>query len=360
MPFSADDHRFMAEALRLAEKGRLSADPNPAVGCVIVNDREMVGSGWHRAAGEPHAEVHALREAGARARGATAYISLEPCSHHGRTPPCTRALIEAGIKTVITAMSDPDPRVAGGGHQALTRAGIEVRSGLMEAAARALNAGFVARLEGGRPWVRVKLAVSLDGRLAGADGRSQWITSSPAREDVQYWRARSSCLLTGIGTVLADDPRMNLRLAGVERSLLRVVVDSHGRLPAKARMLSLPGEVIVAGCSAPEAVIDQVTWWQLPAGRSVDLPALLERLAGRGVNEVQVEAGPRLSGALLSAGLVDELLIYQAPCVIGSGPVMFELEGMEKFADRLHLSLIDSRRVGADWRFRYRPAGREA
>ncbi|MFW5927187.1 MAG: bifunctional diaminohydroxyphosphoribosylaminopyrimidine deaminase/5-amino-6-(5-phosphoribosylamino)uracil reductase RibD [Wenzhouxiangella sp.] len=361
MSFSADDHRHMAEALRLAEKGRLTTDPNPAVGCVIVRDGEVVGRGWHREAGLPHAEVLALQEAGYRASGASAYVTLEPCSHHGRTPPCAQALIDAGIAEVVSAMSDPHARVDGHGHEMLARAGIRVRTGLMEDRARALNAGFVSRMERGRPWVRVKLAVSVDGMIAGGDGRSQWITSAPAREDVQLWRARASCLLTGIGTVIADDPRLTLRLPGIERQLLRVVVDSHGRMPPKARMLGLPGEVIVAGWATSGGPGGEVEWWSLPdeGNGRVNLAALLERLGGRDVNEVQVEAGPRLSGALLAAGLVDELLVYQAPCLIGEGIAMLSLPGMEKFADRLHLKQIEARRVGPDWRFRYHLSDQE-
>ncbi|MEE4302699.1 MAG: bifunctional diaminohydroxyphosphoribosylaminopyrimidine deaminase/5-amino-6-(5-phosphoribosylamino)uracil reductase RibD [Wenzhouxiangella sp.] len=357
MSFTADDHRFMAEALRLAEKGRFTADPNPAVGCVIVNDGEIVGSGWHRAAGEPHAETLALQEAGVRARGAVAYVSLEPCSHHGRTPPCANALVEAGVAAVVSAMPDPDARVSGKGHDILARAGITVRTGLMEEAARALNRGFVSRHERGRPWVRVKLAVSLDGFTAGADGRSQWITGESARADVQSWRARASCILTGIGTVLADDPRLNVRLGGFERHLTRVVVDSDGRLPEGLRLATLPGPVILASCVAPREIAG-VSWWQLPAdlaGR-VSLPALMARLAEHDINTVHVEAGPTLSGALVASGLADELLVYQAPCLIGRGRPLLDLPGMEKFEDRLHLDLIDQRRLGSDWRFLYRLA----
>lgn len=355
MSFTADDHRYMAEALRLAEKGRLTTDPNPAVGCVIARDGEIVGRGWHRVAGEAHAEIVALADAGARANGATAYVTLEPCSHHGRTPPCTRALIEAGIHSVVTAMSDPHERINGRGHEQLARAGIELRTGLMEPQARALNRGFVSRHERGRPWVRVKLATSLDGFLAGGDGHSQWITSQAAREDVQLWRARASCLMTGIGTVLADDPRMNLRLAGVDRTLLRVVVDSRGRMPRDARMLGLPGPVLVAGRQSPGWQAANAEFWQLPddgRGRT-DLRILLERLAGREVNTVHVEAGPKLSGALVETGLADELVVYQAPCLIGRGRSMLAPAGMEKFADRLHLNRIESRRIGPDWRFLY-------
>jgi len=357
MSFAADDHRYMAEALRLAENGRLTADPNPAVGCVIVSDEGVVGRGWHRAAGEPHAETLALQEAGARSRGATAYVTLEPCAHHGRTPPCANALLEAGVTTVISAMRDPDERVAGRGHDILARAGVTVRSGLMEAAARELNRGFVSRHERGRPWVRVKLAASLDGFTAGADGRSQWITGDSARADVQHWRAQASCILTGIGTVLADDPRLNVRLPAFDRQLLRVVVDSDARLPDGLRLTSLPGAVIVATCVEPRA-IDGVSWWRMPADLSgrVSLPALMARLAERGLNTVHVEAGPTLSGALIQSGLVDELLIYQAPCLIGRGRSLIELPGMEKFSDRLHLALAEQRRVGSDWRYLYRLA----
>ena len=358
MMFTAADHRYMAEALRLAERGRLTADPNPAVGCVIVNDGEVVGRGWHRAAGQPHAEPLALAEAGQRARGATVYVTLEPCSHQGRTPPCAQALVDAGVSEVVSAMNDPHDRVNGSGHELLTRAGIRVRTGLMEGEARRLNRGFVARNERGRPWLRIKLAVSVDGFVAGADGESKWITSAAAREDVQMWRARASAILTGIGTVLADDPQMNLRLPGLDRHLTRVVVDSNGRMPDNARMLGLAGPVIIAGRQHPGWERGGVEWWELPAGADgrVDLAVLLERLAGREINEIQVEAGSGLCGALMGAGLVDELLIYQAPVLIGKGKPMLALAGMENFADRLHLELIDSRRVGPDWRFLYQPS----
>lgn len=353
MNFTSDDHRYMAEALRLAEKGRLTVDPNPAVGCVIVKDGEVVGRGWHRAAGEPHAETLALLKAGQRSQGATAYVTLEPCSHHGRTPPCAQTLIDAGISELVSAMNDPHDRVNGSGHEQLTRAGIRVRTGLMEKQARRLNAGFVSRCERTRPWVRIKLAVSLDGCVAGGDGKSKWITSAAAREDVQLWRARASALMTGIDTVLSDDPHLNLRLPGIDRNLLRVVVDTQGRMPEQARMLGLAGPVIIAGQKRPAWERSDVEWWEMPTGDNgrVGLAALLKRLAEREVNEVQVEAGGTLSATLVTAGLVDELLVYQAPVLIGKGRSMLAPEGMEKFADRLHLDLIDSRRVGPDWRF---------
>jgi len=354
--FTALDHRCMAEALRLAERGRLTADPNPAVGCLIVADGEIVGRGWHQIAGEPHAELLALTEAGAQARGAHAYVTLEPCSHHGRTPPCTDALIGAGVTDVTAAMVDPFPENQGMGLETLARAGVRVRSGLMESAARALNPGFISRHERGRPWVRVKLAVSADGCTAGPDGRSQWITGPSARADVQRWRARASAILTGIGTVRADDPSLTLRVPGIERTPLRIVVEGASRLDESARLLALPGPVVVAGTRKPAWTRDGVSPWQLPGdGRDrVDLKALIEGLPEFEVNELHVEAGPTLSGALIEAGLVDELVIYQAPTVLGQGRPMLSLPGMEKFDQRLHLTLLESRRLGNDWRFIYR------
>ena len=358
MPFLPADHHHMSHALRLAEQGLYTTDPNPRVGCVLVKDGEVVGQGWHRVAGEPHAEVLALREAGTRASGATAYVTLEPCCHQGRTPPCTSALIEAGVAEVVVAMVDPFPQNAGNGIEMLSKAGITVRSGLMEQAARELNIGFVSRFERARPWVRVKLAISLEGCTAGPDGQSQWITGPAAREDTQRWRARASALLTGIGTVLADDPRLNLRLPGVERMPLRVIADSRARLPESARLLSLPGPVLVATTTIPPWQRDGLFWWQSPTAPAnrLDLVALMDELARREVNELHVEAGPTLSGALFEAGLVDELLVYQAPVLLGAGRPMLKLPGLESFADRLKLHLRDSRRVGGDWRFTFRTA----
>lgn len=359
MSFTREDHAFMAEALRLASRGLTTADPNPRVGCVLVRNGEVVGRGWHQRAGEAHAEVFALSEAGVRARGATAYVTLEPCAHQGRTPPCADALIEAGIAEAVVAMTDPHPEVAGRGIERLNRAGIRVRSGLMEAGARALNAGFVSRHERARPWVRLKLACSLDGRTAAADGRSQWITGPAAREDVQRWRARASALLTGIGTVIADDPRLTVRTAAQPRQPLRVVVDSRFRMSPDARMLTLPGPVLVAGCGEPSS-LPGAECLRLPddgAGR-VDLGALLGELARRGVNELHVEAGPVLAGALLAGGRVDELLVYQAPVLLGDrGHPLFTLPGLEKLSDRHNLTLVEMRRVGADTRATYRPGG---
>jgi len=345
----------MSLALQLAARGLFTTDPNPRVGCVLVADGKVVGQGWHRRAGEAHAEILALAEASDRARGATAYVTLEPCSHHGRTPPCAQALISAGISEVVVAMADPNPAVGGEGLERLTRAGLTVRSGLMERQARDLNPGFIKRHQTGLPWVRVKLAVSLDGRTAAADGSSKWITGPAARENVQRWRGRASAILTGIGTVLADDPRLNVRLDGYERQPLRVVVDSSFRMPADAAMLALPGPVLVAGCREVRAIGDAEILELPPAadGR-VELEALLEALAARDINEVHVEAGPRLSGAFLAAGLVDELLVYQAPCLLGDrGEPLAELPGMENMDQRLHLLPLEDRIVGGDRLMRF-------
>jgi len=360
LDFSAADYRHMAHALRLAGKGRGATHPNPCVGCLIVHGGQPVGAGWHHQAGEPHAEVLALREAGARARGATAYVTLEPCAHHGRTPPCIDALIRAGIGEVVAAMIDPFPANAGAGLERLRRAGIQVRSGLMEAQARDLNRGFVSRVERKRPWLRLKLAISLDGRTAGKDGRSQWISSQAARTDVQRLRAQAAAVLTGIGTVLADDPRLDVRSSGLTRQPLRVVVDSRARLDPKAKMLTRPGGVLVATRSVePPWQRAGVEWLTIDADANgrVDLTALLRRLAEREINEVLVESGPTLAGALTEAGLVDEWLVYLAPSLIGPGRPMLSLPGMEKFDQRLHLELLEVRKIGPDLRLRYARSG---
>ncbi|TVS12099.1 MAG: bifunctional diaminohydroxyphosphoribosylaminopyrimidine deaminase/5-amino-6-(5-phosphoribosylamino)uracil reductase RibD [Wenzhouxiangella sp.] len=357
LSFSALDHQYMAEALRLAARGLPSTDPNPRVGCVLVRERQIVGSGWHRAAGEPHAEALALREAGSRARDAVAYVTLEPCSHLGRTPPCADALIEAGVGEVIAAMPDPYPQVAGRGLARLRAAGIRVRSGLMESQARELNIGFVSRHQRGRPWVRIKLAASLDGRIAGPDGRSQWITSPEARADGQTWRARAGAILTGIGTVLSDDPRLTVRLTGADRQPLRMVLDSGARLPQSARMLEDGGPVKVASLCAPAWSGSGVEWRQLPAGEDgrVGLAGVMDWLTELEVNEVHVEAGPVLAAALVDGGWADELLLYQAPVLLGGGISLMTLPGMEKFDQRLHFQIIDQRRIGPDQRFLLRP-----
>lgn len=353
----------MAEALRLAARGLWTTAPNPRVGCVIAHGVDVVGRGWHERAGGPHAEVLALAEAGARARGATAYVTLEPCGHHGRTPPCTEALIAAGIARVVAAVGDPDPRVNGSGFARLQQAGIECRSGLMAPQARALNCGFFHRLEHGRPWVRAKLGVSLDGRAAGPDGRSQWITGAAARLDGHRWRARADAILTGIGTVLADDPRLDVRLDGHAAQPLVVVVDRSARLPETARLFSTGApilHVVAPGAGPSPASVERL---ELEAGDDgrLRLECLLRQLAERNCNELHVEAGPTLTGALLAAGLVDELLLYQAPSLIGAdGAAMLRLPGVERLNQRLHMRLIEMRRVGSDLRFRLRPAGPSA
>lgn len=361
MTFSAADHGFMARALRLAERGLYTTTPNPRVGCVIVKDGIVVGEGWHQRAGEPHAEVHALRAAGDRARGATAYVSLEPCSHHGRTPPCANALIDAGLARVVAAMTDPNPQVAGRGIQLLTLAGIRAEVGLMVAEAREINIGFVARMTRGRPWVRVKTASSLDGKTALENGDSKWITGPAARQDVQCWRARACAILTGSGTVLADDPQMNVRLADVERQPLRVIVDSTLKTPPSARILE-GGQVLLvcavedpARQSALEAAGAEVICLPGAQGR-VGLTMLLLELASRGINEIHVEAGATLDGALLEAGLIDEWVAYLAPLVIGHhARGLFDLPALTDMADRRGFVLRDARMVGTDLRLLLRP-----
>jgi diaminohydroxyphosphoribosylaminopyrimidine deaminase/5-amino-6-(5-phosphoribosylamino)uracil reductase len=362
------DAAYMARAIHLARRGIYSTHPNPSVGCVIVRNGSVVGSGWHRQAGGPHAEVFALREAGERARGADVYLTLEPCSHHGRTPPCAEALVEAGVKRVVVAMQDPNPRVAGSGLQRLQEAGIAVEAGLLEAQAQALNPGFIARMQRGRPWVRVKLASSLDARTAMASGESKWITGAAARADVQRLRARSSAIITGIGTVLADDPSLNVRLAagdlqGVEplRQPLRVVLDTGLRMPPQARMLGLPGDTLVITPTRD----DQKAQALAAAGAEVvvvDTPGrvapddVLRRLAEREINEVLVEAGPALAGGFLLAGLVDELVLYLAPHLMGDmARGLFHLPGLKRMDQRIALEWLDVRRVGEDLRIVARP-----
>ncbi len=371
--FDAADHRFMARALRLAERGRYTTDPNPCVGCVLVRDGEVVGEGWHRKAGQAHAERIALQAAGAAAQGATAYVTLEPCAHHGRTPPCAEALVEAGVARVVAAIADPNPLVAGGGLALLRAAGIDTRVGLLAGDAQALNPGFLRRMRDNRPLVRCKLAMSLDGRTAMASGESKWITGDAARHDVQLLRARSSAIVTGIGTLLADDPSLNVRLGseslpGVEsdadlRQPLRVVVDTRLRTPPRARLLHLPGDtLVVCGDGAAQeseqelrAVGAEVV--RLPQlGGRIDLQRLLQALAARGVNELLVESGPTLAGRFIEAGLVDELIVYLAPHLMGhAARGLVDLPGLETMQQRIELALHDVRRVGADLRLTLLP-----
>ena len=366
--FSAADHEFMARALRLAERGLYTTDPNPRVGCVLVRDGQVVGEGWHRRAGEPHAERIALAAAGEAARGATAYVSLEPCSHHGRTPPCSEGLIAAGVARVVAAMRDPNPQVAGEGLASLREAGVATETGLLEAAAEGLNPGFLKRMRQGLPYVRCKLGMSLDGRTAMASGESQWITAEAARRDVQRLRARSSAILTGIGTVLADDPSMNVRLSAAElsgvesddylRQPMRVILDARLRTPPRARLLSLPGQVLVVcgeGASAEtEAELRSVgaDVLRLPQlGGRIELHALLRALAQRGVNELLIESGATLAGNALQAGLVDELVVYVAPNLMGDAARgLVRMPGLEHLSERVELEYRDVRRIGSDLR----------
>ena len=382
MSFSPFDHQCMATALKLAARGLFSPHPNPRVGCVISNGQNILGRGWHEFAGGPHAEIAALRDAREDVKGSTAYITLEPCSHHGRTPPCTEALLSAGVSRVVVASADPNPQVTGQGLKKLRNAGLTVESGLMADEAEALNPGFFMRMRKGRPWVRVKSAISLDGRTALGNGDSKWISSEASRRDVQKWRARSSAVLTGIGTVLADNPAMNVRLDNKQpgqngqnnqpgrhgqdgqlpgRQPLRVIADSRWRTPPGSRILADPATAIIAGTRdvavPPELEATGAQCISLPAvaGRT-DLVALFSRLAEMELNEVQVEAGAHLCGALLKDRLVDELLIYQAPHLLGKGgPGPFNFGPLESMDERTHLKLLESRRLGNDWRLRLEP-----
>lgn len=356
MSFSAVDHGMMARALQLAERGLWTTSPNPRVGCVLVRDGDIVGEGWHERAGGPHAEVHALRAAGERARGATAYVTLEPCSHHGRTPPCAEALVAAGVTRVVAAMGDPNPLVAGQGLAMLRAAGIETACGLLENEARELNIGFVARMTRGRPWLRLKAAASLDGKTALNNGVSQWITGPDARRDGHLWRARACAILTGIGTLRDDDPQLTVREVETSRQPLRVVVDSKLETPLTARILR-GGPVLLAAAVDDEKRADslraagaEVVVLPNPHGK-VELKNLLEELGRRGINEVHGEAGFRLNGSLLREGLVDELLLYLAPCLIGDDASgLFNLPALTSLDGRRRLQIRDLRQVGADIR----------
>jgi diaminohydroxyphosphoribosylaminopyrimidine deaminase/5-amino-6-(5-phosphoribosylamino)uracil reductase len=359
--FDAFDQQCMSRALELAARGLCSTDPNPRVGCVIARDGELLAEGWHQRAGEAHAEPQALAQAGEAARGATAYVTLEPCSHQGRTASCADALVEAGLSRVVGAIADPNPVVNGRGFERLRAAGVQVDTGLAQEQAEDLNAGFFMRMRERRPWVRVKLALSLDGKTALQDGSSQWISGEASRLDVQEWRARSSAVMTGIGTLLADDPSLNVRLDQHPRQPMRVIVDSHWRTPPGARTLALPGRVLIAGCGdfdIPPALRDtQAELLALPrAGERVDLHALVAALAERAVNELQVEAGATLAGALVDARLVDELLIYQAPLLLGGGSrEAFAFGPLSMMDQRVELQKIESLALGRDLRLRFRP-----
>lgn len=362
MSFSAADHGFMARALQLARRGLFSTAPNPRVGCVLVRDGRVIAEGWHQKAGLPHAEavaLDALAAAGDTARRATAYVTLEPCSHFGRTPPCAEALIAAGVSRVVAAMQDPNPLVAGQGLAKLAAAGAAVECGLLATEARELNIGFVSRMTRGRPWLRLKVAASLDGKTALNNGVSQWITGADARRDAHAWRARSCAVLTGIGTVKDDNPRLTVREVQTTRQPLRVVIDSRLETPADAALLE-GGNVLIAAAADSErgdalrARGAEIVLLPNPQGK-VELHDLLRELGRRGINEVLAEAGTRLNGSLLRENCVDELLIYQAPILIGdAGRGMFGLAELADLAGVTRLNIIERRAVGADFRIRAR------
>jgi diaminohydroxyphosphoribosylaminopyrimidine deaminase/5-amino-6-(5-phosphoribosylamino)uracil reductase len=362
MSFTAIDHQHMARAIQLATRGLNTTDPNPRVGCVIVKDKQVIGEGWHVRAGEAHAEVHALQQAGERAQGASVYVTLEPCCHHGRTPPCSDALIAAQVERVVVAMQDPNPQVAGNGMRQLQEAGIQVELGLLEQQAKALNPGFIQRMQTRRPFVRNKLAMSLDGRTAMADGESKWITSDAARQDVQRLRARSSAIMTGVGTVLSDDPALTVRLPDVERQPLRVIIDTNLSTPVDARLLKESGQTVIMTANSDQDLQDTLR----EAGaeviqigndaQSIDLHAVLERLAERKINEVLLETGATLSGAMLEARLIDEMVIYMAPLLMGdSARGLYRLPHLQNMADRIELDIREVRPVGKDLRITATP-----
>lgn len=355
------DAFYMARAVYLAKKGRYTTDPNPRVGCVLVRDDVVIGEGWHAKAGQGHAEVEALKNV-PDAKGATAYVTLEPCSHQGRTPPCCDALIKAGIARVVAAMQDPNPQVSGSGLEKLKAAGIEVSCGVLQEDAMALNRGFIKRMTQNRPFVRSKLAMSLDGRTAMASGESKWITSAEARADVHRLRAESSAILTGIGTVLADDPALNARVDVDALQPIRIVLDTELNMPVTAQMAKLPGRSLILTCAEDQQkqqTLQQTGFevYRLPGknGR-LDLHAVMDFLGRQQINELLVEAGSVLNGALLAEGLVDEYVIYTAPCILGDqGRGLFNLPGLQQMADKKQLKLLDVRQIGQDLKLTYTP-----
>lgn len=374
MTFTATDHVYMQRALALAQRGFYTTAPNPRVGCVLVASGKVVGEGFHAKAGEPHAERNALLAAGENARGATCYVTLEPCSHIGRTGPCADALIDAGVHRVIAAMEDPHSKVAGQGFAKLRAAGVQVDVGLLEPDARALNPGFIRRMETGRPYVRIKLAMSLDGRTAMASGESKWITGDAAREDVQHWRACSSAIISGIGTVLADDPSLTVRPQSWQaltypdaavRQPMRVILDRSLQIPATAKLLGEAGQALLVSSRDSDSVvvaesIDALTEKgaeviRVPSsGSGIDLVALLDELGRRECNEVLVEAGPTLAAAFVREGLFDELLIYMAPTLLGSSArALLAMPELEKMSEQIRLTLFDCVQLGDDLRLRY-------
>jgi diaminohydroxyphosphoribosylaminopyrimidine deaminase / 5-amino-6-(5-phosphoribosylamino)uracil reductase len=359
--FSDFDHQSMALALQLAERGRYTTRPNPMVGCVLTQGLEIVGQGFHQRAGGPHAEVFALNQAGERARGACAYVTLEPCAHYGRTPPCAEALIDAGVARVVVASADSFAQVDGRGIAQLHAAGISVEVGLMEALARAQNCGFFSRIERQRPWVRLKMATSLDGKTALANGKSRWLTGPEARADVQRLRAQAGAIVTGIGTVLADDPRLSVRDPRFADApeVIKVVLDRHLRTPPAAQLFVGAGQVLLARGAGvlPNTACAKALHFALPEACEQQLPALLRELAsGYAINEVLIEAGATLAGAFLEASLVDELVIYQAAMVLGAGSRgAFALGALNTLEQAPRFGLVEAQAIGADLRLIYRP-----
>lgn len=385
MSIHSQDQTYMARAIQLAKKGQYTTHPNPRVGCVIVRDGKIIGEGYHQYAGQGHAEVNAIASANTSIEGSTAYVTLEPCSHTGRTPPCAMALIKEKVARVVIAMQDPNPEVAGRGIQLLKDANIEVEIGVQKEQARALNPGFIKRMETGLPWVRIKLAMSLDGKTAMSSGESQWITGSAARKDVQYLRAKADAILTGSGTAIDDDPSLNVRLTAEELGIngpfhqpLRVVLDSQLSLPAEAKMLSLEGETQIyanteldtknllklkriESAGARVTFIDSATNTEPNLSsysntNGLDLNAILADLAKHQINEIHVEAGATLCGALLQQNLVDEIVVYMAPTIMGDDARgLLKLPGLEKMKDKIYLKINNIRSVGDDWRLNITP-----
>lgn len=364
------DEKYMARAFELARLGRFTTTPNPNVGCVIVRDGEIVGEGYHLKAGGPHAEVHALRMAGDKAKGATVYVTLEPCSHHGRTPPCADALIASGVARVVASMQDPNPEVAGRGLYRLKQTGIEVSHGLMHSEAEAINLGFLKRMRTGFPYVQLKMAASLDGRTAMQSGESQWITSKAARADVQRFRAQSSAILSSSATVLADDPALNVRWDELDsdtqriypqaslRQPLRIVIDSQNRVTPRHKVVNQAGNTWLARIGADAQIWPESTeQWVVPArDNRIDLVLMMMQLAKSQINSIWVEAGAELAGALLQAGLVDELIVYMAPKLLGeNGRALCVLPGLQSLSDAPQFTLSDVRQVGEDLRLRLKP-----
>ena len=366
MSITQNDQFFMSHALRLAKKGLWSTDPNPRVGCVLVKDGEIIGEGWHQQAGQAHAEVIALKQAGKNAQGSTCYVTLEPCSHHGKTPPCAAALVKAKVSRVVMATYDPNPQVRGEGAARLRTAGIQVDVGVLSTEAESLNPGFFKRMNHNRPFVRCKMAMSLDGRTAMKSGESQWITGAEARQDVQSLRARSSAIMTGVGTILFDDPSMTVRpdellgnafIPNPVRQPLRIIIDKHLSLPLDAKILSLEGDCLVFTASDNKKLQAQLNQKgievvYLPNSTGgIDLSAMCRYLAEQEINEIHLECGATLAGSMLKAGLIDELVVYMAPMLMGNqARGLFNLPELDKMSNSYSLEIQDIRAIGKDWR----------